>query len=99
MAESPITRKVVTMDPWVALLCEQLGVPVDDVDAGTIVDLATYAGQQVEPSAAPVAAFVAGYAAALRGGGAAAVTASVTAIGGLARDWTDGPDTAEPTLR
>ena len=86
------------MEPWVALLCEQLGVPVDDVDVGAIVDLATDAGQHVERSAAPVATFVAGYAAALRGGGAAAVAAAVQTVGDLARDWTDGPDTSAPTL-
>lgn len=89
------------MEAWVSALCEQLGVPVDDVDVGGILDLAKDAAHNVERPAAPVTAFVAGYAAALRGGGDAAVTSSLDTAGELARDWGAGPanpDAATPPL-
>ncbi|WP_205740531.1 DUF6457 domain-containing protein [Haloactinopolyspora alba] len=81
-----------------AALCEQLGVPVDDVDVGAILELAKDAAHQVERPAAPVTAFVAGYAAALKGGGQAAVAASVGTASELAWSWNAGPDPSTPTL-
>lgn len=87
------------METWVTALCERLGVPEDDVDVGGILDLARDAAHHVERPAAPVTAFVAGYAAALRGGGDEAVAAAVEAAGELARDWTDGLDVSTPTLQ
>lgn len=86
------------MEPWVAALCEQLGVPVDDVDVGAILDLAKDAAHNVERPAAPVTAFVAGYAAALKGGGDAVVAATLDTAGAMARDWGSGPDATTPTL-
>ncbi|TDD72373.1 hypothetical protein E1262_03455 [Jiangella aurantiaca] len=87
------------MESWVTALCERLGVPVDDVDVGGILDLARDAAHTVERPAAPVTTFIAGYAAATKGGGAAAVNAALDAAGELARDWNDGPDAATPTLQ
>ncbi|SDT69881.1 MULTISPECIES: DUF6457 domain-containing protein [Jiangella] len=87
------------MDSWVSALCERLGVPVDDVDVGGILDLARDAAHTVERPAAPVTAFIAGYAAATKGGGAAAVNAALDIAGELARDWNDGPDVTTPTLQ
>ncbi|WP_199520837.1 DUF6457 domain-containing protein [Jiangella anatolica] len=87
------------MDSWVTALCERLGVPVDDVDVGGILDLARDAAHTVERPAAPVTAFIAGYAAATKGGGAAAVSAALDTAGELARDWNDGPDATTPTLQ
>lgn len=90
------------MEPWVTALCERLGVPLDDVDVDAILDLARDAAHSVERPAAPVTAFVAGYAAALRGGGATEVTAALNAAAELARDWADGDDSSDeaaaPTL-
>jgi hypothetical protein len=83
------------MDSWVTALCERLGVPVDDVDVGAILEVARDAAHGVERPAAPVTAFIAGYAAATKGGGAAAVEAALDAAGELARDWADGPDGAD----
>ena len=87
------------MDQWVIVLCERLGVPVDDIDVAAILDLAKEAAHSVERPAAPVTTFIAGYAAAIKGGGAAAVAASVGAAGELARDWNDGQDVSAPTLQ
>lgn len=87
------------MEPWVISLCARLGVPVDDVDVNAILDLAKDAAHSVERPAAPVTTFVAGYAAALRGGGAAEVSAALDSAGELARDWADGSDSSTPTLQ
>lgn len=87
------------MDRWVSELCDQLGVPVDDVDVGAILDVARDAAHNVERPAAPVTAFVAGYAAAIKGGGAAQVAAALDTAGDLARDWNEGPDVTTPALQ
>jgi hypothetical protein len=76
-----------TMDPWIATLCEQLGVPIDDVDVSAILDLAKDAAHNVERPAAPVTTFIAGYAAATSGGGSAAVDAAIERAGDLAAEW------------
>lgn len=87
------------MEPWLTTLCEQLGVPLDDVDVGGILDLAKDAAHNVERPAAPVTAFVAGYAAALRGGGNDAVSSAIDTASALAGDWNTGPDSSTPTLQ
>lgn len=86
------------MDPWVIALCEQLGVPVDDVDVAAILDVADEAAQQVEPPAGPVTTFLAGYAAALKGGGVVAVSAALADASELAGQWTDDQESSAPTL-
>jgi hypothetical protein len=80
-----------TIDAFVAALCERLNVPIDDVDINAILDLAKDAAHNVERPAAPITTFVAGYAAALQGGGSGAVDAAVDAAAELAAQW---PDTA-----
>jgi hypothetical protein len=65
-----------TMDPWIATLCEQLGVPIDDVDVSAILDLAKDAAHNVERPAAPVTTFIAGYAAATSGATSSGATGS-----------------------
>ncbi|WP_222851636.1 DUF6457 domain-containing protein [Phytoactinopolyspora mesophila] len=93
-----------TMDPWIVTLCEQLGVPIDDVDVSAILDLAKEAAHNVERPAAPVTTFIAGYAAALSGGGSAAVDAAIEQAAVLATGWpervapTAGPADATVTL-
>lgn len=83
------------MDDWLTVLCERLGVPIDDVDVPLVLDVAAEAAHQVERPAAPVTTFVVGYAAALRGGGAQAVSAAAGEAADLARDWPGGE---APTL-
>lgn len=78
-----------TMEPWIATLCEQLGVPIDDVDVSAILDLAKDAAHNVERPAAPVTTFIAGYAAANGGGGSAAVGAAIEQAADLAAEWPD----------
>ncbi|WP_216852821.1 DUF6457 domain-containing protein [Phytoactinopolyspora halotolerans] len=90
-----------TLDAWIAALCEELDVPVDDVDTSAILDLAKDAAHNVERPAAPITAFIAGYAAAIRGGGSAEVDAAVEAAAELAAEWPQrdaGPVADAPTL-
>ncbi|WP_216844107.1 DUF6457 domain-containing protein [Phytoactinopolyspora alkaliphila] len=92
-----------TMDAFVAALCERLNVPIDDVDVNAILDLAKDAAHNVERPAAPVTTFIAGYAAALQGGGSAAVDAAADAAAELAAQWPDmagvpDPAATTPTL-
>ncbi|WP_166345405.1 DUF6457 domain-containing protein [Phytoactinopolyspora limicola] len=84
-----------TMDPWITALCEELNVPIDDVDVGAILDLARDAAHNVERPAAPVSTFIAGYAAALRGGGSGAVATTLDTAAELATNWPGhGPQAA-----
>ncbi|MGH8829449.1 MAG: DUF6457 domain-containing protein [Jiangellaceae bacterium] len=84
------------MRTWVNALCQELEVPVDDVDIDAILDLAKDAAHNVDRPAAPVTTFVVGYAAALRGGGGHAVTAATRTAAELARSWPPpGTETAE----
>ncbi|WP_205857268.1 DUF6457 domain-containing protein [Phytoactinopolyspora endophytica] len=91
-----------SLDAWIAALCEKLDVPVDDVDTSAILDLAKDAAHNVERPAAPITTFIAGYAAATRGGGSAQVDAAIETAAGLASAWPETPDTAPsdatPTL-
>jgi hypothetical protein len=87
------------MESWVTTLCERLGVPEDDVDVGGILDIAKDAAHNVERPAAPVTAFIVGYAAALQGGGETAVATSLEVATELARDWREGLDAPGPTLQ
>lgn len=48
---------------WLDALCAELGVDPADVDASAVLDLARDAAHQVLRPAAPLSAFVAGYAA------------------------------------
>jgi hypothetical protein len=61
-----------TLQDWTDLLCVELDVELD-VDITQVLDLARDAAHAIERPAAPVTAFLVGYAAATRGGGAADV--------------------------
>ncbi|MEP6526465.1 MAG: DUF6457 domain-containing protein [Nocardioidaceae bacterium] len=61
-----------TLQDWTDLLCDELDVELD-VDITQVLDLARDAAHAIERPAAPVTAFLVGYAAATRGGGAADV--------------------------
>jgi hypothetical protein len=61
-----------TLQEWMALLGEELGVP-GDVDIGLLLDVAKDAAHSVSRPAAPLTTFLVGYAAAASGGGPDAV--------------------------
>jgi hypothetical protein len=64
------------LERWVDTLEAELGVPPGTVDIGAVLDLARDAAHRIERPAAPVTAYVAGYAAGLaaaRGEGSDAV--------------------------
>lgn len=52
---------------WIDELCDALDVDAE-VDEGLILDLAREAAHKVERTAAPISAYLLGYAAALQGG-------------------------------
>ena len=75
------------LEEWVRRLCEALEVPVDAVDVDGVLDLAREAAHNVDRPAAPITAYIVGYAAG-RGSGDAAVAADAAASATrLARDW------------
>lgn len=78
------------MEDWVRRLCGELDVPRDAVDIGALLDLARDAAHQVERPAAPLTTYLVGYAAALRGGSAAAIDDATRTASRVAREWTPG---------
>lgn len=78
-----------TLDDWVSQLAAELDVEVD-VDVPRLLDLSRDAAHSVERPAAPLTTFLVGYAAALSGGGPAAVDAAIELAGRLAHEWADG---------
>jgi hypothetical protein len=57
----------VNLHDWIDELCDALDVDAE-VDEGLILDLAREAAHRVERTAAPISAYLLGYAAALQGG-------------------------------
>jgi hypothetical protein len=57
------------LDDWVIKLSQELDVARDDIAISEILDLARDAAHAVARPAAPITAFIVGYAAGLRGGG------------------------------
>ena len=62
-----------SLTEWSSALCEALGIE-PDFEIDDILDLARDTAHRVERPAAPLSAFLVGYAAAMRGGTAAAVS-------------------------
>ena len=77
------------LDEWTAALARELAVDLD-VDVGLLLDVAREAAHNVDRPAAPVTTFLVGYAAALAGGGADAVTRAAERASVLARSWGSG---------
>ena len=75
------------MDDWITQLCDELDVPIQDVDTNAVLDLARDAAHNVDRPAAPVTTYIVGYAAAQRGGGAKAVGDVTARAVRLAQDW------------
>lgn len=78
------------LDQWTAALADELGVEVD-VDITTLLNVARDAAHHVLRPTAPITTFLVGYAAALRGGGAAAIAEASAAASALALRW-DAPE-------
>lgn len=78
------------IEKWVDELCRELGVPRDAVDINAVLELAKDAAHSVERPAAPVTAYLVGYAAGARGGGAT-TDELVQRAARLARAWGTEP--------
>lgn len=76
-----------TLDDWIAEVSAELGIELD-VDVPGLLDLARVVAHGVARPAAPLTAFLIGYAAAQQGGGAQAVTAASSRTAALAERWT-----------
>lgn len=59
-----------SLDAWVALLTEELGLRAGVCDLSLVLDLARDAAHSIARPAAPLTTFLVGYAAALAGGSA-----------------------------
>ncbi|MFE9422472.1 DUF6457 domain-containing protein [Kitasatospora sp. NPDC006697] len=75
-----------TLDDWMAEAAAELGIE-PAVDVKELLDLARVVAHGVARPAAPLTAFLIGWAAAARGGDAAAVTAAAERITALAERW------------
>ena len=75
------------LEEWVRRLCEALEVPVDAVDVDGVLDLAREAAHNVDRPAAPITAYIVGYAAGRGSGDAAAAADAAASATRLARDW------------
>lgn len=85
------------LSTWAAELSAALELPADfELDLDEVLDLARDAAHGVARPAAPVTTFLVGYAAGLKGGGAARVSEAAGIAGRLAGDaGSSTPDGAE----
>lgn len=75
-----------TLDDWVTEATAELGIGLE-VDIPELLDLARVVAHGVARPAAPLTAFLIGYAAAIRGGGPDEVTVASRQIAALAEQW------------
>nr|WP_316522305.1 DUF6457 domain-containing protein [Kitasatospora sp. K002] len=75
-----------TLDDWIAEAKADLGIDLD-VDVRGLLDTARVVAHGVARPAAPLTAFLIGYAAARRGGGAEAVAEATRRVEALAERW------------
>jgi hypothetical protein len=79
------------LDDWIAAAKSELGIDLE-VDAPGLLDMARDVAHGVARPAAPLTAFLVGYAAAQAGGGPAAVAEANRKVSALANGWpTEGP--------
>ena len=76
-----------TLHDWIDELCDVLELEDAEIDEGLILDVVRDAAHEVERPAGPITAFLVGYAAALRGGGAAEVEELAGRAQALALKW------------
>ncbi len=77
------------MKEWIAAVEAELGIDLE-VDVTGLLDLTKVVAHGVARPAAPLTAFLVGYAAAQAGGGPAAVTEASRKVAALAERWTAG---------
>ena len=75
------------LDDWIAAAKSELGIDLD-VDVPGLLDMTKEVAHGVARPAAPLTAFLVGYAAALAGGGAEAVAEANRRVTALAARWT-----------
>lgn len=75
-----------TLDDWIAEAAAELGIDLA-VDTAGLLDLARVVAHGVARPAAPLTAFLVGYAAAARGGGPGAVEEARARTAALAERW------------
>lgn len=75
------------LDDWIAAAKSELGIDLD-VDVPGLLDMTKEVAHGVARPAAPLTAFLVGYAAALAGGGAQAVAEANRKVTALAARWT-----------
>lgn len=79
------------LDDWITAAKTELGIDLD-VDVPGLLDMTRDVAHGVARPAAPLTAFLVGYAAGLAGGGAAAVAEGNRKVAALAARWTaEGP--------
>ena len=75
------------LEEWAEVVCLEFDVPAGSVDARVILDMARDVAHGVARPAAPLTAFLVGYAAAQAGGGPAAVAEANRKASALATSW------------
>lgn len=75
-----------TLDDWIADVATELGIDLE-VDVSGLLDLARVVAHGVARPAAPLTAFLVGYAAAQQGGGAEEVARARVRTEALAERW------------
>lgn len=74
------------LDAWMAEAAAELGIELD-VDVAGLLDLTRVVAHGVARPAAPLTAFLVGYAAAQQGGGPTAVASARARVEALAERW------------
>lgn len=74
------------MHEWIAAAKAELGIDLD-VDVAGLLDMTKVVAHEVARPAAPLTSFLVGYAAALQGGGADAVSEANRKVTELAEQW------------
>ena len=82
----PISDDGGMLDDWIAAAKSELGVDLE-VDVHGLLDMAREVAHGVDRPAAPLTAFLVGYAAARAGGGPEAVAEANRRVSALAADW------------
>jgi len=77
----------VTLHDWIDELCDTLELEDAEIDEGLILDLARETAHSVEKAAAPITAFLVGFAAASRGGSVDAIEQLAGRAQALAEKW------------
>jgi hypothetical protein len=83
---------VTTLSDWIAAVCADLGIDQAEIQERAILDLARDVAHQVDRPAAPVTAFLLGYAV----GGGRPLAPTAARLTELAAAWPSDQPTVEP---